>query len=393
MIKKIFTSIFLFGLFTSILAQPYAIGHRQHTFIDVERQDRMILTEIYYPATAEGDDTPVAGQENVRYPLVVFGHGFVMEWGAYSNIWKTLVLNGYVIAFPRTETGLSPNHLTFGQDLAFLVKAMQMEGASVGSPFWNRVDSTSCVMGHSMGGGSSFLAVQFNEDITAVVNFAAAETNPSAIGVCSAINIPSLVFAGGNDCITPPESNQVLMYDSLDSTCKTLVLISGASHCQFAEQNVFCSFGELTCTPAPDISRSEQHRFVDTLLIPWLDYHLKGQCMSSSLFQNILTSTENWTFYQSCEPCFPVNTKEVHTQPVFQVYPLLSSGSFFLKSTSSFSELGFRVFNTSGNVVHEETLEGEKNGLWQINVVLIPGVYFIQITYASKIETLKMIIQ
>jgi len=382
-----------FWVFGPIEAQSFSVGHRQFTFIDAEQNNRPVLTEIYYPSDTEGDNVPVAGQQGDSYPVLAFGHGFVMEWSAYANIWNTLVPQGYIIAFPRTETGISPDHETFARDLAFVIRAIREEGSAAGSPFYERVDSTSCVMGHSMGGGSSLLAVQFNEDITAVVNFAAAETNPSAIGVCSTIKIPSLVFAGGNDCITPPESNQVLMYDSLESTCKTLVRIAGASHCQFAEQNVFCSFGELTCTPAPDISRSEQHRLVDTLLIPWLDFHLKGQCGASSLFQNILTSTENWTFDQSCEPCFPVNTIEIETQPVFQVYPLPSPGSFFLKSTSVFSELGVRVFDTSGNVVHEQTLESGKNGLWQINAGLIPGIYFIQISYASKIENLKLIIQ
>ncbi len=377
-----------------IVAQPFSIGHRQVTFIDAERNDRAILTELYYPSALAGDNVPVSDLGGATYPVVAFGHGFVMEWSAYANIWSSLVPQGYILAFPRTETGISPDHLTFARDLAYVIRAMQEEGKTAGSPFLDRVDTTSSVMGHSMGGGSSFLAIQFNEDITAIVNFAAAETNPSAIDVCPAIHIPALVFAGGNDCITPPQTNQVLMYDSLSSDCKTLVQITGASHCQFAEQNVFCSFGELTCSPAPEISRAEQHRLVDTLLIPWLAYHLKGSCQASADFQAILLSALNqWTSLQACEPCFQVNTKEVETQPVFQVYPLPSPGSIFLKSTSSFSELGVRVFDTSGNVVHEQTLESGKDGLWQINAVLIPGVYFIQITSTSKMETLKLIIQ
>jgi len=377
-----------------IAAQPFSIGHRQLTFIDAERNDRPILTELYYPSTMTGDDVPISDVGGVTYPLVAFGHGFVMEWSAYANIWNALVPQGYIIAFPRTETGISPDHLTFARDLAFIIRAIQEEGKTAGSPFFGRVDSTSCVMGHSMGGGSSFLAVQFNEDISAIVNFAAAETNPSAIDVCPTIHIPALIFAGGNDCITPPETNQVMMYDSLASDCKTLVQITGASHCQFAEQNVFCSFGELTCSPAPEISRAEQHRLVDSLLIPWLAYHLKGSCQAAADFQTILLSTSNqWTSLQACEPCFPVKTHEEEKVPPFQVYPMPSLGDFYLKGPSGIQQLTISIYNTYGIRVFQQDLENIKEDVWEINARLIPGVYSIAAGYNGKVETLKLIIQ
>ena len=194
--KTIFYLLLSLGLTCSSAAQPYNIGHRQVTFIDADRNDRPVLTEIYYPSVIGGDNVPIAGENGTAFPLLVFGHGFVMEWGAYSNFWTNLVPQGYIMAFPRTETGLSPDHMTFGQDIAFLVKMVQQEGENPGSLFFEKVDSTSCVMGHSMGGGSSFLSIQYNPSITAIVNFAAAETNPSAIATCSSISIPALVFAG-----------------------------------------------------------------------------------------------------------------------------------------------------------------------------------------------------
>lgn len=376
-----------------ITAQPFNIGHRQLTFIDADRNDRPILTELYYPSATTGDNVPVSDVGGETYPLVAFGHGFVMEWSAYANIWNALVPEGYIIAFPRTETGISPDHLTFARDLAFIIRAIQEEGKTVGSPFFGRVDSTSCVMGHSMGGGSSFLAVQFNEDISAIVNFAAAETNPSAIDVCPTIHIPALIFAGGNDCITPPETNQVVMYDSLASDCKTLVQISGASHCQFAEQNVLCSFGELTCTPAPEIAREEQHRLVDTLLIPWLAYYLKGSCQASVDFQSILMSLNEWTALQDCAPCIPVSTSELKTDPSFQVYPMPSSGDFYLKGPSGLQPKTICIYNFYGVPVYQQELESRKNGIWEISTRLNPGVYSIGVSYSGQVETLKLIIQ
>jgi pimeloyl-ACP methyl ester carboxylesterase len=388
----IFLFLNLLSLCT-IVAQPYSVGHRQFTFIDPERNNRPVLTEIYYPADTEGDNVPVTGLEGDSYPVLAFGHGFVMEWSAYANIWSMLVSQGYILAFPRTETGISPDHLTFARDLAFVIRAVREEGRTAGSPFFERVDSTSCVMGHSMGGGSSFLAIQFNEDITAVVNFAAAETNPSAIDVCPAVHIPALVYAGGNDCITPPETNQVLMYDSLSSTCKTLVRIAGASHCQFGEQNVFCSFGELTCSPPPEISRVEQHRLVDTLLIPWLAYHLKGNCQASADFQSILTSSDDWTSHQVCDPCIPVSATELKEIPSFQVYPMPSLGNFYLKGPSDLQQLTVSIYNAYGVRVFQQDLENINEGVWEINARLLPGVYSIITGYNGQVETLKLIIQ
>ena len=374
-------------------AQSFQIGHRQITFSDPDRQGRQVLTELYYPSMEDGENVPVAGSTGTRFPLLVFGHGFVMEWGAYSNFWNTLVPKGYILAFPRTESGLSPDHLTFGQDLAFLVSAIQAEGDEGDSPFFGKVDTSSCVMGHSMGGGSSFLSVQYNSAITAIVNFAAAETNPSAISACPAIPIPALLFAGANDCITPAGSNQQMMYDSLGSTCKALVTITGASHCQFAEQNALCAFGELTCSPAPAISRAEQHRLVDTLLIPWLDYHLKGICQASVQFESILTSSEAWTSQQVCEPCIPVSINELNREPLFQVYPMPSKGDIYLRGPSGIRPQTVRIYNVNGILAYEQDPGNPMNDQWQIHARLLPGVYSVVVSYTGQTETLKLIIQ
>jgi pimeloyl-ACP methyl ester carboxylesterase len=385
---------FLFYLVLSYdgVSQSYSVGHRQITFTDADRQGRQVLTELYYPSTIAGDDVPIAGKPGTRFPLLVFGHGFVMEWSAYANFWSTLVPQGYVLAFARTESGLSPDHQTFGQDLAFLVSAIQGEGENMDSPFFSRVDSTSCVMGHSMGGGSSFLAIQYNPSITAIVNFAAAETNPSAISACSLVTIPALLFAGANDCITPAVSNQQLMYDSLGSACKAIVTITGASHCQFAEQNVLCSFGELTCSPSPAISRAEQHRLVDTLLVPWLDYQLKGNCHASAQFQSILYSSKLWTAQQACEPCFPVRVGAIDQEPLFQVFPIPAIGDFYLKGPAGIRPKTVRIFNLNGVAVYQQELENPSDDQWQINARLPPGVYSVVVNYDDRAATMKLII-
>jgi len=253
-------------------AQPFQVGHTTITFTDPTRNNRSIPTEIYYPADIAGNNVPVTTSISDKFPVVGFGHGFLMPWSAYENIWTALAPEGFIVSFPKTEGSILPSHLEFGKDLAFVIDQMQLLDQNSSSLFFNRVDSMNCVMGHSMGGGASFLASQWSQNIRSMATLAAAETNPSAISAASSISIPNLVIAGGNDCVTPPPSNQIAMYNSLVSDCKTYLSITGGSHCQMANYNFKCSFGELTCSPSPAISRSQQHAIINRYLIPWLNY-------------------------------------------------------------------------------------------------------------------------
>lgn len=109
------------GFFSQcMLAQTYQIGHTTINFTDVSRGNRVIATEVYYPADIAGDNVPLAN-DNVVFPTLSFGHGFVMTWDAYQNFWTSLVPNGYIVLFPKTEGSISPSHLDFGKDLAFVL--------------------------------------------------------------------------------------------------------------------------------------------------------------------------------------------------------------------------------------------------------------------------------
>ncbi len=282
-------------------AQPYAVGHTRLTFTDPARGNRQVPVEIYYPAAAPGENVPVGGPPGTRYPVVSFGHGFLLPVSAYAYLWNGLVPAGYLVALPDTEGDLSPSHLDLGLDLGFLVSRLQAESAgNPASLFYERVAGTAVAMGHSMGGGASFLAAAQNPAITALANLAAAETNPSAIQAAAQITAPALVFAGSFDCVTPPAQHQVPMYDALASDCKTYVSVTGASHCQFAAQNFLCSLGEGGC-PAPTITRAQQHALTLSLLGPWLDYALKGDLGAWQEFQGLIAAGSGITTEQSCD--------------------------------------------------------------------------------------------
>ena len=307
MIKYTVLFFLLLSSMNLMLAQSFSVGHMQKTFVDSSRSNRQIQCEIFYPSTSNGDNTPFA---NGKFPVIAFGHGFVMPYSVYDGYWNSIVPKGFILIFPTTESSLSPSHTNFGRDLAFVIKAMKEQGDKSTSIFYNSIAGTSAVMGHSMGGGCSFLAMQYDTTITALVSFAAAVTNPSSVSAATGITKPSLVFSGDNDCVAPPKNHQIPMYDSLKSNCKSFIGIIGADHCQFASYNFNCSLGQSTCSPKATISASTQQTLLFTSLIPWLQFTLKNDCIAGKQFQDILSTSSGIRTNQQCTIEFP--------QPIIQ---------------------------------------------------------------------------
>ena len=305
------------------------IGHTMVTFTDATRNNRQIQTEVYYPAATSGNNPPIS--EGV-FPLIVCGHGFVMTWTAYQNIWTFLVPEGYVVAFPTTEGGFAPVHSDFGLDLKFLVNEIKTSGAGTSVPA-SSIGSTSAIMGHSMGGGSAFLAAANNSSISTMVSFAAANTTPSSISAAGHVSVPTLIFSGTNDCITPPVQQQDIMYDSTIAAYKTQVYINGGGHCYFADYNFNCSLGEATCSPSPTITRSEQQSTTSDFLKLWLAYFLKDECDKAQEFQDSLALSQRITFRQSQSIACPTSIREnLQSERSYSLYPNPNNGEFTFTS-------------------------------------------------------------
>lgn len=273
-------------------AQPYLIGSRIITFNDPAR-NRNVATQIRYPGETSGANAVVA---DGPFPVLVMGHGFAMGYDVYSNLWNYFVPKGYIMLLPTTEGGLlpAPSHGAFGEDLVFLAEQMLAENLDPASPFFGKVAPATALMGHSMGGGSSFLGAANNGNIQALVNYAAAETTPSAIAAAALVQVPTMVIAGANDCVTPIPANQAPMFAAL-TTCRAFINITGASHCQFAENSVTCGLGEITCSPGPAISRSAQHAIANQMAGLWLDHFLKGDPDGLLAVQDSVTNSTRLT--------------------------------------------------------------------------------------------------
>jgi dienelactone hydrolase len=287
-------------LLATTLSAQFQIGHSTVTFNDPARSNRPILTDIYYPADAAGVDVPLAAG---AFPVIQFGHGFVMGTDSYQYFWETYVPQGFILCLPQTEGSFSPSHTDFAKDLAFLCTAMEAENVDAASRFFGHVQQRYCIMGHSMGGGCTVLSYQYNPDlIKCVAAFAPANTNPSALVVAPALSVPSMVFAGSYDCIAPPAQQALPIYQALDTTaCKHYVDITGGSHCQFGDANSNCSFGELlTGCSNPPITAAAQHALVNSLLLPWLNVYLKEDESFITPLNDLLVNENGFTTINGC---------------------------------------------------------------------------------------------
>ncbi len=354
-------------------AQAYAIGSTTITFNDASRS-RPIETKIFYPSDIGGVDEVVAlGQ----FPVLVLGHGFLMGWDSYQVYWEELVPEGYIVCLPTTESGPLPSHGDFGQDMSFIIAAMQEEGLNVNSLFYNAVSSQAVVMGHSMGGGSSVLSASSSPLVTAIVNFAAAETNPSAISAASSINVPSLIFSGDDDCVTPEAQNQDPIYNNLASSCKYQVSIISGAHCLFANSNAVCSLGETFCNPTLSITRDEQMDIVFSFLKPWLKSTLLNDAIAQTEFSDSLQASPRVNIKQSCETTGIV--RDV-SQDQWKAYYNRSEGRLSLTCSDEMLGGDIEVYNLNGlRVLKTEIRAFNTNydiSSWSegVYVVLVSGV-------------------
>jgi pimeloyl-ACP methyl ester carboxylesterase len=304
-------SLFLFIAcsFTFALFSQFQVGHTTITFNDPARTGgtgsgggpgRQIQTEIYYPAATAGDNVALASGQ---FPVITFGHGFAMSWDAYANIWQHYVAKGYILAFPRTEGSLipAPSHGDFAMDLQQVTDKTLALNTDVNSIFNGKILQKSAIIGHSMGGGAAILVASNTlntSHIQTVVGLAPAETNPSAITVAPNVGVPTLIFSGTADGVTPPADHHIPIYQGLNSICKAYISITGGAHCYFANTNFNCDFGESTTSTNISITREEQQTATFNILDPWLDFKLKGICQSYQLFFQAMQST-NGTVNQS----------------------------------------------------------------------------------------------
>jgi dienelactone hydrolase len=183
-----------------------------------------------------------------KFPVVVFGHGFVMNYDVYNKILQHIATWGYIVLTPNVQSGLSPSHGDFAKQMAACITFVQNEGQRVGSRFYGRVDTSSAVMGHSMGGGvSQIVQAQFPR-LTAIAGLSPNNTNttPDAITSMSSNTLPFLVLGAKGDRVSPESTQQILMYNNSQGP-KQRVSLNIGGHCSYTDApNTTCNLGATT---------------------------------------------------------------------------------------------------------------------------------------------------
>lgn len=283
---RIMSVIVVALLCSGICAQNFTAAHIETVFSDASRGNRKVPVQIFYPERVPGTESGISSSDDNMFPVICFAHGYMLPASAYMNILEALVAEGYILVFPESASGLFPSHGEYSKDLAFVLSEIDRLAGDTSSALYGIAGTVRCLMGHSMGGGALFAAANMCTDLSAVVALAPFNTTPSAIQAASSVRVPALVFAGSNDCITPPENHQLPIYNFSAAREKTYILIKGGTHCQMGSHSQLCSFGETIALCKDGISQEEQHRILNRYLLPWLNFFLKGDTESGIEFDD-----------------------------------------------------------------------------------------------------------
>lgn len=247
------------------------VGYQTITFIDSSRNNRNVQSLVYYPATSEGNGTPI-NLSGGKYPIISFGHGFTINPNVYIHLYRHLASWGYIVIAPATETGFSPSHIEFARDLTFVLRDMKRKSRIPSDFFYNAVDTINTgIFGHSMGGGCSFLAGSLDTSVKAISSLAAAITNPSSIVAIQQIRRPIQLLSGQRDSIASYWSHQLPHYNAANPF-KQILNIKGGNHSYF---HLIPALDDLVDNPAT-ITRAEQQRLTRRYITSFFNVFLKN---------------------------------------------------------------------------------------------------------------------
>ena len=367
----------LFCACAALVTAQFAVGHSSVSYQDPSRANRSIACELYYPANASGDDVEVAAGQ---FPFIAFGHGFVMDYTAYQNITDELVASGYVMIYVETEGGFAPAHADFGLDLAYVADHFYEENATAGSLFQSHLIDRCAIMGHSMGGGATWLAATTSASVDCIAGLAPAETNPSAIAAASNVNVPALVLSGSSDAVTPPADHHIPIFEGTASECKIFVDILNGSHCGYADSGSLCDFGEFGFN---GLSRAEQQVITHDLLLAFFDFHLKDLSTGNTTLQNYDGTQANVEMLIEC-----LSSVAQSDSPGMLVFPNPCTESLFLESDASGS-MTYSVMDFTGKVVVSGVLMFS-GGRAEVNTNQLPvGIYTVLLNDQAAARFLK----
>ena len=224
-----------------------------------------VLARVYYPAEAEGTDTPPRVTDG-PYPLIGFSHGYFAPPQFYSELCKHLASHGYVVASIGTEAGLFQSINRQAHDTHALLYWMEEQDQLSGAFFEGLLDESEwAVVGHSNGCVANMKILEWDDRIKAAV---AMEPRMNDMPSLSIFDGALHVIAGSNDIVNPPQNHAVPFYEEATSAARrTYTVIEGAGH-----------NGSLDFPSAINpLSHSEQQRLHKRLVTGALQAEVRGQ--------------------------------------------------------------------------------------------------------------------
>ncbi|MDQ3049696.1 MAG: T9SS type A sorting domain-containing protein [Bacteroidota bacterium] len=398
--KTVLVAIIGMFLATVSLGQTWEIGYMNMTFVDASRNNRQIETELFYPTDVSGYNVPLGSPITKRYPVIVFGHDQDISWNNYAHLWNKFATQGFIVAVPKTEMGPSMDVVEFAKDLAFIANEFKLMRYQPGSFFFDRHNSKSCFMGHGIGGSAATFAVQYHPLVNTLVSLAATETVPSSINAASFVSIPSLVIGGGLDCIAPIATNQMPMFDNIDSECKTFVNMIDATHCHFAQDAGLCANSQLVC---PVSLNNWQFTVMNSnyLIISFLRYYMKSNAPALDKFEWKLINKQGvWTYIFACSESAPriAAESEMENTTGMSLFPNpVAEGSVLNLSVSSEESTHgtLLITNLIGQVVSKQeiTFDDEEQLLTLQTEFLKSGHYMVSVISAEGRMTKPLIVR
>lgn len=404
---KQYILLLLFVGFSSLgIAQPFAVGHLSVNVYDANRtggstisgatnwgsSGRAIGTEIYYPATTAGNNTPAAAGQ---FPVVVLGHGFVMTYDSYNTIYEELAKQGFIVALPTTEGGFSPSHIDFASDMAYLAEQLPLlNNNNVVAILQNKILAKAAIGGHSMGAGCSMVGAQNNNKIYALFNMATATTNnnglTSLVGA-GTIVAPTLILSGERDCVADTNV-QRQHYNACGASLKYIAILNNLTHCDFGNgSSVTCTLGQTTTGCGNTIPNAQANTAVMYYLLPFLQRTLKNDCVAADTFMQRITTANPIalrTSHQGNLACFPNEISNTGSN-VIHVFPNPTQEAWTLQLNNLSNTTKLAVYDVVGRSCWEGTANKQ--------TIVIPcsgwinGTYTLRIQHGNNTETIRLI--
>ena len=211
--------------------------------VDGSRDNRMLPTEIWYPARRAGRDVKPHPK---RFPLILIAHGYCGSRLYYDYLGPHLASHGFVVAaadFTGTTTAdcaagrVVPPLADMPLDLSFVCRELHDVDGPLGTWARHVRGIPTGLMGNSLGGFAAVEAVQMDASFTAIVGLAAAANPAIAPSLVDLTPRRAWLMMGatGDDVVSFTGATKPF-FDGLGAPA-FLARFTGGSHTGFSDEN------------------------------------------------------------------------------------------------------------------------------------------------------------